>query len=291
ISNQQSTISNQQSTISNQQSTISNQQSTISNQQSTISNQQSANLPINNLPVPLTPVALPERIFAPRKVPVWAKEPIANKVEPVKSQRLSLGLSLAGSAYQPDSVGRWAGWAVGFFGDYRLNKNVSLSLGAHWRFVPGGRVPAAAADSSKPNVVDLVRYSFGFQREQWQRKTQGLHYLEVPLSARWHKGSWGMEGGGAAGWLLGVQNRVTHTSESSLGGKTTEVKKFVKGDAAPYNQAYFSAFVGAEYRLNSRLALMARGQYRFTPVARNIPDAPRNKGLGNVDLGLRVRLF
>lgn len=250
---------------------------------------QSASQPIFNLPTPLTPIPLSERVIAPRKVIAVPSEPIANKIEPDGSKRFLMGLSIAGSAYQPDTLSHWAGWSAGVYGDYLLSQNLSLCLGVNWRFLPGHDAPSI--DSANPNVVQQLRYSFGFRREEWRRETQGLHYLEVPISARWRTGRFGVEGGGAAGWLLGVQSRVTHTTESSLEGKVTEVRKFVKGNASPYNQVYFSAFAGAEYRLSHRFSLTARAGYRFTPIAKNLPDVPKNKGLGNVDLGLRVRLF
>jgi len=268
----------------------------ITNHQSTsppITNHQSTNppitIPLTIIPTPLTPVALPERIFQPRKLPTVAKEPIAAKIKPVQDQGFSFGLSLAGAAYQQtQTLGPWAGWAVGAFGDYRLDKNWSLMLGLQARFVPGY---AAPSDSSNPNQVEQLHYSFGFKSEQWKRETRGLHYLEVPLSAHWHKGPWGLEGGGAAGMLFLVQNRTEYTVESSLGGAKTTVKKFVKGDSEPYNRNYFSAFAGAEYRLSRRFSLMTRAQYRFTPVFKILGEGVKNDGLGNVELGLRVRLF
>ncbi|MFN0176268.1 MAG: hypothetical protein ACKVU0_16600 [Saprospiraceae bacterium] len=246
-------------------------------------------IPIFTIPTPLYPMPLPERIFQIQKRPTLAKEPIAAKIKPVKDKGFSFGLSVAGAAYQQsDTVGRWAAWTVGAFGDYQLNKSWSFMLGVQTRFVPGHM---AQADSSNPNLVENLRYSFGYQSEEWRLETRGLHFLEVPISAHWHKGSWGLEAGGAAGMLLGVQNRTEHTTESSLETPKTTVKRFVKGNFKPYNQRYFSAFAGAEYRLNNRFSLMTRAQYRFTPVFKTLGEGLKNNGLGNVELGLRLRLF
>lgn len=217
-----------------------------------------------------------------------AKEPIAEHIKPVDDQRFSIGLSLAGAAYQADASGQWAGWSIGAFGDYRLNKNWSAMLGAQWRFVPGY---SAEADSSNPDLIEQLRYSFGFTQEVWKRETRGLHYLEIPLSARWKQKRLGLEAGGAAGMLFLVQNKTTLITESSLEAKKTTVNRFVKGDASPYNSLYFNGFFGADYRLTNRISFMARAQYRFTPMFKNTSDGVKNNGLGNLDLGLRLRLF
>jgi len=246
-------------------------------------------IPLTTITTPLRPMPFPERTFHLQKQPTTAKEPIAEKIKPVQDQRFSFGLSLAGAAYKPsDTVGRWAGWTLGAFGDYRLNNNWSLMLGAQARFVPGYTAPG---DSSNPNEVKQLRYSFGFKSEEWKRETRGLYYLEVPLSAHWHKGSWALEAGGATGMLLAVQDRTEYTVESSLEAPKTTVTKFVKGNSEPYNQNYFSAFAGAGYRLNNRIYLMTKAQYRFTPVFKTLGEGLKNKGLGNVELGLRLRLF
>jgi len=277
---------------------IAKEGSPITNHQSLITNSPAVALakaglpitiPIFSIPTPLHPMPLSERIYQILKRPTTAKEPIAKKIKPVQDQRFSFGLSLAGVAYKSsDTVGRWAGWTLGAFGDYRLNNNWSLMLGAQARFVPGYNAPG---DSSNPNEVSQLRYSFGFQSEEWKRETRGLYYLEVPLSAHWHKGSWSLEAGAASGMLLGVQNRTEYTTESSLEPAKTIVKKFVKGNSEPYNQNYFSAFAGAGYRLNNRISLMTKAQYRFTPVFKTLGEGLKNNGLGNVELGLRLRLF
>ena len=246
-------------------------------------------IPTFNIPTPLTLFPIPEPALVPLKPWILAKEPIAKITKPVKNQRFAFGLTMAGAAYQSsDTMGRWAGWAIGLFGKYRLNKNWSLMLGIQERFVPGFGAPV---ESSNPGETVQLRYSFGFKREEWKRETRGLHYLEIPLSAQWHKGPWGLEAGGAGGMLLAVQNSTTYTVESSLEAAKTTVKKFTKGDTKPYNQTYFSGFAGAEYRLNNRISVMARGQYRFTPVLKSLGEGVANKGLGNVELGLRARLF
>lgn len=251
-----------------------------------------ASIPIAFLPTPLRPLTMPApRPHAPPTVPTWAKEPIAKNIKPIENQRFSLGLTLAGSANQTDTSGRWAGWALGVFGNYRLNKHWSLSLGGQWRFLPGHSAFTQAPDSENPGHVAQLRYSFGFQRKEWNAETRGLHYLELPVSARWGHGRWGLDAGVAAGALLLVQNRTEYTEESSLEAAKTVVDRTVKGNAAPYNPGYVAAFAGGEYWLSNRFSVTARGQYRFTAVVKSLGEGVKNSGLGNVELGLRVRLF
>lgn len=245
-------------------------------------------IPIYRILLPLRPLDLPVRVISILRGAVAPPGPIAQQKKSDEAPRFALGLSLAGAANRPDTLGRWAGWALGAYGDYRLNQHWSLRLGAQWRFVPGY---AANSDSLNPEKVEQLRYSFGYQREVWERETRGLHYLEVPLAAKWQKARFGLEAGAAAGMLLAVQNTVTRSTESSLEPVKTEQQKFVKGDVSAYKQAYFAAFVGAEYRLNRRISVMARGQYRITPIFNKVEEHLKNTGLGSVDIGLRVRLF
>lgn len=270
---------------SSNQSPTTNPQLPVTNNQLPVTNNQ---LPTTNLPIPTGILTVPKREVMLQRIPVAAKEPIAERIKPVDDQRFSMGLSLAGAAYQADASGQWAGWSIGAFGDYRLNKNWSVMLGAQWRFVPGY---GAEADSSNPDRVEQLRYSFGFTQEVWKRETRGLHYLEIPLSASWKQKRLGLEAGGAAGMLFLMQNKTTLTTESSLEAAKTTVNKLVKGDPSPYNSLYFNGFVGADYRLTNRISIMARGLYRFTPMFKNTSDGVSNGGLGNVDLGLRFRLF
>ena len=245
-------------------------------------------IPIWYLPIPISTIPLPERMFDLRR-PAVSQEPIATLTKPVEKPRFSFGLSLAGAAYQPsDSNSRWAGWAIGAYGNYQLNKNLSLMLGIQERFIPGY---GASEDSANPVQTNQLRYSFGYERETLRRETRGLHSLEIPISARWHKGRWAVEAGGAAGMLFLIQNRTKRTIETSLEAPKTEIKRRVNGNTESYNRTYFSAFAGAEYRLNNRLSVMGRGQYQFKPVFNTVVNGIKNKGLGNVDVGLRIRLF
>jgi hypothetical protein len=243
------------------------------------------------IPTPVSLFDLPAPVLVPRKMKVPETAPIAQKKDPSKDKPFSFGLSLAGAAYQqPDTSGLWAGFSVGAYGEYRLNKSWSVLLGGQWRFVPGLDA-FAGEDSTNPNFVEQLRYSFGYRSELWKRETRGLHMLELPVAAKFNQGRWGVEAGGAVGMLFAVQNKTTYTVSSSLEPAKTTVKKYVKGVKTPYNAINIAAFAGASYQLNNRLSLLSRVNYRFTPVFKTDPEGSPNNGLGNVELGLRLRLF
>jgi len=248
-------------------------------------------IPIFIIPTPISLFELPGSGWVPRKMKVPETATIAQKKDPSKDKPFTFGLSLAGAAYQqPDTSGLWAGFAVGAYGEYRLNKSWSVLLGGQWRFVPGLDA-FTMEDSTNPNVVEQIRYSFGYKSELWKRETRGLHMLEIPFAAKFNQGKWGVEAGGAVGMLFAVQNKTTYTVSSSLEPAKTTVKKYVKGIKTPYNSVHFGAFAGASYQLNNRFSLLTRLNYRFTPVFKTAQEGVKNNGLGNVELGLRVRLF
>jgi hypothetical protein len=248
-------------------------------------------IPVFIIPTPVSLFELPGSGWVPRKIKVPEKAPIAQKKDDSRDKPFSFGLSMAGAAYQqPDTSGLWAGFAVGAYGEYRLNKSWSVLLGGQWRFVPGLDA-SAGEDSTNPNFVEQLRYSFGYRSELWKRETRGLHMLEIPFAAKFNQGRWGAEAGGAVGMLIAVQNKTTYTVSSSLEPAKTTVKKYVKGVKTPYNAINLAAFAGASYQLNDRLSLLSRVNYRFTPVFKTDPEGIKNNGLGNVELGLRLRLF
>jgi hypothetical protein len=248
-----------------------------------------ATLLISNIPTPLVPFLLSIRVFVPKKWPENTKKPIANNPQPIEGNRFSCRLSVAGAAYPKiDSAAKWAGWAIGVFGAYTLNKNWSLQLGSQWCFMPG---QGEQADTLNPTFVDQLHYSFGYKSEHWQRTTRGLHYLDIPLSVRWHKDRWGVEAGGSVRLLWAVQDRTEYIVSSSLEPAKTIVEKYIKGDSKPYNQTVFSVFSGAEFCLNDRFSVTTQGRFQVTPVFKTTSEGLKNKGLGNLELGLRFRLF
>ncbi|MDO8971503.1 MAG: hypothetical protein Q7U74_12490, partial [Saprospiraceae bacterium] len=102
---------------------------------------------------------------------------------------------------------------------------------------------------------------------------------------------WGLEAGVSVGKLIAVENSSVYTVESTLEPRKTTHKKYEKGDRSPYEPSYFSSFVGANYRLNNRISLTTKAQYRFTPISQTLSENANEKGLGNLELGLRYRLY
>lgn len=242
--------------------------------------------------LPIVPVLLPIPEHVP-KAPGVNNEPntpfAQQPTKPVADKRWSFGLAVAGSANQQrDTTGRRLGWTLGAYTAYQLNPNWSLMLGVQNRYLPA---QGTLADSNNQNVTEQLRYSFGYRLETWKRETRGLYLLEIPLSVHWNQGAWGLEGGAAAGMLWYVSERTESRVETSLEGAKTERRSFLNGSKTGYNQRYYTAFAGVSCQLNKRVAIMTRGQYRFTPVFETTADGATNKGLGSLELGLRVKLF
>jgi hypothetical protein len=240
-------------------------------------------------PNPVQSLPRPANTIIPKKSYQAPKPALANTTKIAGKSRFSFGISLAGVAYQQtDTMGSWAGWTFGALGGYRLNQHWSLSMGLQWRMVP---IQARVTESSGMGFEERVRYSFGYKRESLELTNRGLHYLELPLAAQWTKQRWGLEAGVSVGKLIAVENSSEYTVESSLEPRKTTRNKYEKGDLSPYEPSYFSSFVGANYRLNNRISLTTKAQYRFTPISQTLRENTDGKGLGNLELGLRYRLY
>lgn len=240
-------------------------------------------------PNPVQSLPRPANTSIPKKSYRAPKPALANTTKIAGNSRFSFGISLAGAAYQPtDTMGSWAGWTFGALGGYRLNQHWSLSMGLQWRMVP---IQVRVTESYSMGFEERVRYSFGYKRESLERTNRGLHYLELPLAAQWTKQRWGLEAGVSVGKLIAVRNSSEYSVETTLEPRKTTHKKYEKGDLSPYEPSYFSSFVGANYRLNTRISLTTKAQYRFTPISKTLNENADEKGMGNLELGLRFRLY
>ncbi len=225
----------------------------------------------------------PPALFA-GKNPVFYKKPkqYAAAIKPVSDKRFVWGAGASVSAWKSGT-----GYTAGFFGNYRLNAPWSLSAGLQLRYLPLSTADPLPDSSEQVSVQ--YRYSFGFERTEWRRTTVGLHYLEIPLAARWQRGRLGIEAGVAPGLLLLARDQVTQTIESSLGGIETPVKRFESGEKTNFRRAYFSTFVLAECRLASRLGFTLRGNYRPGSILKPLEDVEFEKYALGLDMGLRWR--
>lgn len=246
--------------------------------------------PTTPLPNPIEPLILPEnRPNTPLKTQATT-QPIAQKpMLPKNKRRVSMGLALAGTAYKVPTGESWAGGLVGLSGTYRLNKDWALGLGVQGRYIPG---QTPTPDGTFPAEVSYLRFSFGFEQETWTRKNIGLYGVEVPISIQWSREKWSFEGGTTLGWLVAIQDEATYTSISSLDSVGAKVATLnVKGDQQLYQPRWATAFVGAQYRLTSRLSLTGRVQQRFQALYKNAANEGNRSKLGYFDLGLRIRLY
>lgn len=240
------------------------------------------------LPVGLTPLPVPTRSL-PVKTVVQA--PIADRIQPVRDRRFQWHLALSGTVSQADTSGKWIGYSAGTHAGYRIGKDLTLSLGLKWRFVPGQEAPPNEASDTMPLMVERLRYSFGFHHERWARKTVGVHYFEVPLALHWQRKQWGFLAGAAGQWLLTDQQTIRYTVSSSLVPEKTTISRFVSGDKSRYTAFGMAAFIGADYALSRRISIGANIQYRFTPLFRFTAPGVSRQGLGNFDLGIKYRLY
>lgn len=245
--------------------------------------------PIRTLPNPIEPLIIPQNHPNTRPKTKPSTPPLAQKPAPQKTKRrVSMGLTLAASAYNVPTGASWVGGLVGVSGSYRLNKDWSLGLGVQGRFIPG---QTPAPDSANPTEISQLRFSFGFEEETWTRKTLGLYGVEVPISALWNRKKWHLEAGTTLGWLVSVHDKTTYKNASSLGPNNTSIDRNVKGDKQLYQPMWATAFVGAEYRLTSRLSLSGRLQQRFQPLFKSAESEGGRPKLGYFDLGMRIRLY
>lgn len=230
------------------------------------------------LELPFPPVLRAEKNL------VFYKKPkqYAAQIKPVSDKRFVLGAAASVSTWKSGT-----GYTAGLFGNYRLNAPWSVSAGLRLRYLP--LAAANPLPDSSEQVSVRYRYSFGFERTEWRRTAVGLHYLEIPLAARWQRGRLGLEAGVAPGILLLARDQVTQTIESSLGGIETPVKRFESGEKTNFRSAYFSTFVLAEWRVVSRLGLTLRGNYRPGSILKPVENIEFEKFALGLDMGLRWR--
>jgi hypothetical protein len=188
---------------------------------------------------------------------------------------------VAGAMQQPAPDGKQVGGALGIRASRRWGQHWSGALGLGLRFLPGDW---SVADSLEDLESAQLRYSFGVERTDYQRDSPGLLVAELSPSVRWERGPWAVGAGPTLGFLLAAPQRTTKTTEASLTGVTTS-REIGLGARAAYRQGYLGVFGEAEYVLNRRLGLLARGHYRFGDP-RKVAANPV-VGLWGLDLGLR----
>ena len=209
------------------------------------------------------------------------------RIEPVREPRFALGLLAAASAYRPAPSKARLGSTVGLYAAYWLRPAWSIETGLMWRGQPTGNHSTDTLD-----VARQLRYRFGYEEETFVRVNQRLHFIEVPLSMRWHHHAWQIEAGAAWGQLLNARATLIQSSESSLvpvPGVTDEQR--VRGNREAYNRRYIAPFAGLGWQPWRLLHLDVRASYRPTALLKNTAESADRSAAWRLDVGLRWQLF
>jgi hypothetical protein len=209
--------------------------------------------------------------------------PYVQSIKPVRERTFSFGLAATATLSQASPDGKRLGATGGVFLDYRFAPAWSLTTGANWRYLAG-----AWAGDTVPTTSEQLRYGFGYQQDAWNLETRGLHFIEVPIGLRWQRGAFSISGGFAAGFLIGVQGRLTQQHSESLQNGVTTERSRVWLNKTPYYPFSPTVFLGGEWRVTQRLGLTLRGAYRPGSIGEKlIPDVVPPANLFWLDAGLR----
>ncbi len=235
------------------------------------------------LPTYLRPLA-PLTPRLPRMPQPDSTAAIAEK--PPVAHRFGLTLNTFGSAYFPTDKSQAFGYGAGLTAEWRFGSSWALLVAPSWR----ARNIRTVLDSWEPASAQQLRYSFGFERDEYTLDGLASHWLEIPVGIQWRRGPWKAEAGVAPGFLLGVQGRMTHTHESSLESRSID-RKMVRLDKSAFYKNYIPVFAGGNYSLTRRLGVGVRMYYLGGDFRRptDVDSSPRQTLW--VDAGLRWNLF
>ena len=207
--------------------------------------------------------------------------PFVRPIIPVHERKFSFSLAVSGTVSQTSPDGKRTGGTGGLAAEYRFKPNWSLGLGAQYRFLQGDW-----SESVDSNESTQLRYSFGYQLDEWNLKSKALHFVEIPVLVRRQLGAFNVEGGAATGFLLGVKAQVTQQHSESL-KEDTETQSSIWADKSPYRPVYVAPFLGAEWQSTKHLGLSLRAHYRPGSLLKPSDASPDGGGLWWLDAGLR----
>ena len=207
--------------------------------------------------------------------------PFVRPIKPVHERKFGFSLAAAGTVNQASPDGKRTGGTGGVAAEYRFKPNWWLGLGVQYRFLQGDW-----SESVDSNESTQLRYSFGYQLDEWNLKSTGLHFVEIPVFVRRQFGAFNIEGGAATGGVLGVRAQVTQQHSESL-KEDTETKSSIWADKSPYRTVYVAPFLGAEGQAVKHLGLSLRGDYRPSSLLKPADASPGGGGLWWLDAGLR----
>ncbi len=209
------------------------------------------------------------------------------RIGPVREPRFAFGLMAAASAYHPASVRERLGSTVDFYAAYWLRPAWSIETGLLWRSQPTGKHTTDTLD-----VARQLRYRFGYEEETFVQVNQRLHFMEVPLSIRWHRHAWQIEAGAAWGQLINARATLIQSSRSSLAPLPDITdKRRARGDMQEYTRHYVAPFAGLGWQPLRFLQLDVRASYRPTALLKNTAESTDRSAAWRLDVGLRWQLF
>ncbi len=235
------------------------------------------------LPTLLRPLSPPLRRL-PRLLPPPVQ--VAETRKQPGEGRLGMGLLAFGTGYSPAPGTQRFGFGAGLCADWRLGQSWQLQVSPLWRVRAMGDFIAAW----EPQNDAQLRYSFGFESDEYTLEGMASHWLEIPIGLQWRRGPWRAEAGVAPGFLLGIQGRLTHLRETSLTPTRTD-RKAVRLDGAPFYKNYVAVFGGGRYALSPRLELGLRLHYLGGDFRRQTDEYTPPRQTLWLDAGLHWNLF
>lgn len=212
--------------------------------------------------------------------------PVAETNKIPGGRRFGLGLTAFGSGYFPSESTQRFGFGAGLSADWRLGSTWYLQASPLWRV----RTMGDFVTEWGPQNAAQLRYSFGFERDEYTLESMASHWLEIPVALQWRQGPWRAEAGVAPGFLLSVQGRLTQVRETSLTARST-TRKAVRLDDAPFYKNYVAVFAGGQYALTKSLGLGVRLHYLGGDFRRQTDEYTPPRQTLWLDAGLHWNLF
>ncbi len=192
-----------------------------------------------------------------------------------KSGKFKFGLSIASMFYPKtgNDVKTWIGGSGGATGQFKLSKKLSFNGELLYTFRKG---TFDANLTGLGSVTTQTIYGFGKRTVNHYTKPKSLHFIDLPLYAKYHIGKHGIEGGLAFSYLLGVQGDIEKETSLQPWERTDEneflVENFSSGwiEKKDFSTFQTSLLLGYKYSLDQQWAVGLRGIYRFGKLSSGV---------------------
>ena len=239
---------------------------------------------IESLPLPMQLLVYQSKLPLPlAKLEVASPAP----VKVLNDKRLRFGVETFTSAFIFNQSALGWGGGVGVFAERAFHKNLSLTGGIRYRYVPKSD---AIQSSDQEDYKSEVRYSFGAQFIRQKKNVTGFHLVEIPFGLQWHSGRLTFTAFGAPEIVLGAFGKVSQsrTSALSLTADYDNSSNDLYFSSDLYRRFSISVGTGVEWQTFGGLSLCAQFQY-FGSLVKPAADATKGKGFGNINVGLKYR--